>query len=61
VVVTNLVGGIETVNDAMVSQSSYSINELVGINYLAWLEKYNDAEIIQSIKERLREGENLEW
>ena len=56
VVVTNLVGGIETVNDAMVSQSSYSINELVGINYLAWLEKYNDVEIIQSIKERLWEG-----
>ena len=56
VVVTNLDGVIETVNDTMLSQSSYTMEELVGLNYLEWLGHYNDEEIIQSIKNDLQKG-----
>ncbi len=56
VVVMDLTGVIETVNDTMLSQSSYSMAELVGVNYLDWLRRYNDAEVIQSIRDDLQKG-----
>lgn len=57
VVVTDLNGKIEIVNQAMEKQSQYTSGELKKRNIFEWLASYNDDEVITQIKDALSRGE----
>jgi PAS domain S-box-containing protein len=57
VVVTNLDGTIELINQAMKLQTSYEEDEILHHNYFEWLVLYNPETAIEAIKTSLKKGD----